>query len=410
MTGVRAGLLLIVIGAALAAPGLVAVGTLIGVAWMLGRLWSRYGLRQLTYERHLTARRAAVGEEIGLELVVRNRKLLPVPWLQVDDLVSQGAVVAGRPLLPADRPGFQVVRTTWTLGWFQRVTRRFQISADERGVYDFLAVQMQVADVFSQSSAFEERALPERYRVVPRSVPARATESLSQVPGSARSRLGLFEDPTLFAGVRPYQAGDAIRRIHWKATGRLGKPVSRRFDPGHERELVIALDAQTVPGPFWVMQYEEELIEGLCIAALSLARSLIGAGVACGLAGQWLLDTPRTHGLPGSQRNSHAGRAHRRRAGGPEPMAGPALLAPDRRSRTPPAGDDACRCRHRARPAARFCPPCNGSGRRVARLACWHSGRTAPAPPNTHGRLAFRRSVVQLTPDWRTADALTLVG
>ena len=99
---------------------------------------------------------------------------------------------------------------------------------------------------------------------------------MSALPGSAQVLRGLFEDPALFAGVRPYQPGDALRRIHWKASARVGRPVSRRYDPVHERDVVIALDAQTVPGQFWIMQYDDDLVESLCVAAMSLARSFIG--------------------------------------------------------------------------------------------------------------------------------------
>ena len=409
MRGAAAGALLVVLGAALRAPGLIAVGTLIGVAWVLGRLWSRYGLRRLTYERRLGSVRAAVGEEIGLELVVRNLKALPVPWLQVDDLVSEGAVVAGRQSLPSEQPGVEIIRTTWTLGWFQRVTRRLTITADRRGVYDFRAVQLQVADVFSRSSALEERPLPLRYRVVPRAVPAHATRPLSQVPGSARAPHGLFEEPTLFAGVRPYQAGDPLRRIHWKASGRLGRPVSRRFDPGHERELVIALDAQTVPGPFWVMQYDEELIEGLCTATLSLARSLIGAGVGCGLAANgYSLHPGRTIYLAPSGSPVQVARIADELASLSRWARLPfSSLVGDLGRRLPPSTRVVAISAQDPRDVLPVLRRLGASGRAVGLLAYGPDGEVAAQRARAQGISA---GVALLSPDWRTADALTLVG
>jgi uncharacterized protein (DUF58 family) len=279
-----AGVALLVVGGLLPAPALIVVGAIVELVWLLRSMWTRFGLRGLSYERRLDTPRAAVGEEISLELVVRNRKVLPVPWLAVEDLVTRGSTIVGRTLEPSAIPGVAVLRTTWTLGWFQRVTRRLRIAADRRGVYDFRSVQLLVADLFSRDTLVAERELPLRYWVVPRSVPVRGAAHLSDVPGSARRPRGLFEEPTLYAGVRPYRSGDPLRRIHWKATARLHRPVSRRYDPGHDRETVIALDAQTVDGPFWLMRYQDDVVEGIYSAALSLARSLIVNGAACGLA------------------------------------------------------------------------------------------------------------------------------
>ena len=119
--------------------------------------------------------------------------------------------------------------------------------------------------------------------------------------GSAKATHGLYEDPSLFAGVRPYQAGDPMRRIHWKATARLGVPMSRRYDPAREPDVLIAVDMQTRPGDWWLLNWDDDLVEGLCVAALSFARSFIGDGIAVGLAINAYSDRPqRTVYLPPS--------------------------------------------------------------------------------------------------------------
>jgi hypothetical protein len=53
--------------------------------------------------------------------------------------------------------------------------------------------------------------------------------------GEIRLAHRLFEDPTRMAGVRPYQQGDPLNRIHWRATARTGaiaKPHLRKFVRG----------------------------------------------------------------------------------------------------------------------------------------------------------------------------------
>lgn len=81
MLGPVLGLLLAAIGALLGTPGLVVVGVLLSMVGVLRTLWSQRGLERVSYERRLGSERAMWGEKIGLEVTVRNRKLLPVPSL-----------------------------------------------------------------------------------------------------------------------------------------------------------------------------------------------------------------------------------------------------------------------------------------------------------------------------------------
>lgn len=409
MIGAGAGLILIVAGAVIGAPGLIAVGVIVELAWLLRSVWARFGLRGVTYERRLGATRATVGEEIDLELTVRNRKVLPLPWLEVEDLVTGDARVAGRRLDPAEQPGFAILRTTWTLGWYQRVTRQLRIVAERRGVYDFGTVRLRVADLFAPDTVSTESASPLRYRVVPRSVPVRATAPLSETLGTARVPRGLFEDPALFAGIRPYQPGDPLRRVHWKQTARLGRPVSKRFDPAQERDAVIVLDAQTISGAYWVMHYDDEIVEALCVAAMSLARSLIGAGVACGLAvnaysgqaGRWVYVAPSASPKQVERIADQLAEISRWAS---LPFA--SLLDQVGR-RIPPSTSIFALSGRDGEDFAYVLQRLGMSGRQV-RLAAL--GRHSADAVIRARAMGLRASVVRLEPNWRSADALELVG
>ena len=290
--GAAIALVVIAAGALLGAGGLLFAGLLMGLVLALRSVWSRYGLRSLEYERHLSADRVPWGERIDLDLVVRNGKPLPLPWLQIEDTVTHGAEIVGRSLSPSTQQGFDVLRQTWSIGWFERVTRRLQIVGTRRGAYRFTSAELRVADLFANTDRREERTLATSYRVVPRIVPVRSGLANSQL-GTAKATHGLYEDPSLFAGVRPYQAGDPMRRIHWKATARLGVPMSRRYDPAREPDVLIAVDMQTRPGDWWLLNWDDDLVEGLCVAALSFARSFIGDGIAVGLAVNAFSDRPQ---------------------------------------------------------------------------------------------------------------------
>lgn len=278
------GLLLVAIGAVAGAPAILVVGLLLAVVGALRGAWAQRGLVAMTYERRLSTRLATWGDEITLRLTVRNRKLLPVAWLRVDDYVSEDAMIRERPLIRTDRPGLAVLRNTWTLGPYERVERTLHVVADRRGQFTFGPVRFQVADLLAAESSSEDRALPDRYLVVPRSVPMSGDASRMVELRHHAVTHGATEDPALYAGLRPYEHGDPMKRVHWRAAARTGTLRSKRYDPSRDRDAVIALDIQTVPGPHWLMAYDEDLAESLCVVALSVARDMLGAGGACGLA------------------------------------------------------------------------------------------------------------------------------
>jgi len=278
------GIGLVLLGAVAGAPPLVLVGVLVTLIALPRGLWTRYGLRSVDYERRLATDRAVFGDEFGLDVVVWNRKLLPLPWLRADDFVPEELVLRERSLVRSDRPGLSLLDNTWSLAWFERVVRHLHVVANRRGVFRMSAVRLRVADPFARDTAEEERSLPAVFVVRPRTLPVRERLADRSTLGERLAPTSLFRDPALFAGVRPYQPGDPLRQVHWKATAHTGRTVVKRFDPSRQRELLLAVDVQTVDGPHWLMAYDEDLLEGLCVAAASIARRTLAGGAGCGLA------------------------------------------------------------------------------------------------------------------------------
>ena len=249
------------------------------------RLWTRYGLQDLAYDRRLGTGRAVVGDTVDLEVAVWNRKALPLPWVAVDDLVTDGIEVRER-ILELDDEALQrrSLHNTWALGWYERVVRHFHLEARHRGVFEFGPVRLHIRDLVGRHAVTEERELPDRLVVAPRTAAVRDAGRARAPIGERRARHSLVHDPALFGGVRPFQPGDPLRRIHWRATARLGRLVSRRWEPARSRQVILVLDVRTVEGPDWAMDWDEDAFEGLCVAAASLARRLLDGGAAVGLA------------------------------------------------------------------------------------------------------------------------------
>ena len=284
MTSVAfAAILLLLLGTFLDVPVAVILSIVVLMVEIVRQVWTRFGLTGVTYRRRLERDRIAWGEEIPVTIEVWNRKRLPLAWLRADDAATPGVVVRERELA-VGRTGENVMRNAWTLAPFERVTRQFHVGAERRGVYELGPVELSVGDIFARQAALEERQDVDRFLVRPRTVPATALQRRDTLGGADRARFGLTEDPSRFAGIRDYAPGDPLRRIHPRASARLGRPVVKRFEPSRDREVLIALDVQTTAGPAWETAVNVEEVESLFVVAASLARSLALERAAFGLA------------------------------------------------------------------------------------------------------------------------------
>ena len=287
-------LALVVIGAVTNATGLVLLGVLAGLQHGISSIWSRHGLDRVSYERQLGSDRAVWDDLVEISVTIENRKVLPLAWVRADDQVTGDAELGQGVLVPSERSGFWLLQNTWTLAPFERIRRITHVRADRRGRWRFDVVRLSVADIFGWGASEREERHDATLLVRPRTVPVRTATGAIVPEGSRRARVGLLEDPALFAGVRPFRLGDARRRIHQRATARVGRPMSKQFEPATTRTVLIALDMQTSEGPYWVLRYDEDLVETLAVVAGSLARRLLSDGAACGITVNGWTYTPST--------------------------------------------------------------------------------------------------------------------
>ena len=226
----------------------------------------------------------AWGEATGLLIEVWNRSRLPISWLRVDESVSQDVVVRGRDLLAGDLSDL-TLRNTWSLGPRQLVRRRLEIGASRRGVYEIGPTAITAGDLFALPVADGIWPAVDRFVVWPRLVPAGSTERRDRWGGIDRARTGLSEDPSRFAGIRAYAPGDPVRRIHARASARLGFPMTKRFEPSRDRDLLLVVDLQSPTSRFdsWDLD-DDEPAEALIVIAASIVRSLGERHAAFGVA------------------------------------------------------------------------------------------------------------------------------
>jgi uncharacterized protein (DUF58 family) len=83
------------------------------------------------------------------------------------------------------------------------------------------------------------------------------------------------------SSIRDYTPGDALKRIHWKASARVGRLQTKVFENTTSPDMAIFLDVRTVKHPFW--GEITQLLETGVIAAASIANNALDSGYRVGL-------------------------------------------------------------------------------------------------------------------------------
>jgi len=266
------------------APGVLLVAVLTIGYGSLTTVWTRYGMLRVEYSRRLGTDRAVAGDSVPLDITIWNRKRLPLPWVTAEDRLGERLNVRERPQMQVDdyQQGMLLLRNDWALQWYERVVRHFHLDDLRRGSYRFGPVQLRVRDILGRLAGEERLDLSDTLVVTPAMAAVRQAEHEMSPLGERRARHSLTVDPAQFAGVRPFQPGDSLRLVHWRATARLGSAVSRRLEPARGRTVMLVVDVQTVDGP--VLTWDEDAFESLTVVAASLARRLLADGASLGMA------------------------------------------------------------------------------------------------------------------------------
>jgi len=245
-------------------------------------LWERYSLRRIEFRRQLSTRRAFFGEEVVLELDIANRKPLPLPWLEIEEEMPEDITLLTGTASQSHKVSRVYLTNLFSLGWYHRVRRRYRLRCDQRGYFTFGPTQIRSGDLFGFSRQQMDIETEDHLIVYPRVLPVVQPGIPSKQPqGNIRIKRFIFQDPVLTRGVREYQFGDSLKRIHWKTSARLGRLQTKVFEPTTSVDMGIFLDVRTVPFPGWgsVTQLQELGV----IAAASIANHAMKSGYRVGL-------------------------------------------------------------------------------------------------------------------------------
>lgn len=172
----------------------------------------------------------SVGRPNVVTIVVRNKSARALRGTVADDPVGD-ALVEGLPASIAIPP-------------HGAASVRYEITPTRRGPRDLGAVTFRYASPLGLVARQERAELAARVDVFPDVHAARALELLRR-QGRQDARLGSLRvrgGDTEFERLRPYQRGDEVRHVDWRASARRDDVTVRQYQAESNQNVVFALD------------------------------------------------------------------------------------------------------------------------------------------------------------------------
>ena len=268
-----------------------AMYALLGIL-LLNRFFTRQWTEKITVQRHAAGEVFELGASCEFTLTVTNQGALPVPWLLLEDALATDALAESPRRLEVAGARLKLVR----LARNESTTLAYQVTFRQRGYYQFGPLLLETGDVFGLHRRFQVAGEPAFALVLPKVLPVQGYNLASRRPfGAIRVTHRLFEDPTRLAGVRPYQPGDPLNRVHWRATARSGALHSRVFETSRITGATFLLDfhATSFAGAHGRLSGELAITT---VASLANAVFITGQQIGCLTNGRDAADRIREEG------------------------------------------------------------------------------------------------------------------
>ncbi len=200
---------------------------LVGLARLSSWLW----LVGLDAERRVSAQTIQQGETVDVEVRVTNRRGWPIPWIFVEDLYPGFCHRAG------DNTRLAVLMPGRSLRMSYRLT------IPKRGYHRIGPVVLESGDLFGLRRRFRTGERQDYVSVLPTIAYIETFNFAARRPqGPVKVSHRIYEDPSRLAGLREYEVGDPLNRIHWKTTARTGELFTKTYEPSAVSGGTMILD------------------------------------------------------------------------------------------------------------------------------------------------------------------------
>jgi uncharacterized protein (DUF58 family) len=240
-------------------------------------LYARFWDANLTMRLSFSAPRAFEGERLALAEELSNAKLLPLPWVNAKFQISRNLVFRGG--ANSKVSDFYYQNDVFSIGMYQRVTRRHEFICRRRGYYRIRGMDLGSSNILITSKFVKRVPCGAELVVYPRPVSRPEIGMVyRQIHGDVETRRFINPDPFVFRGVREYTPADDFKLINFRASAQAGTLMANSHGAATALEVVVLLNVE----PYSFMPDPEVLEEGIRLAA-SIAGHFSELGFPAGL-------------------------------------------------------------------------------------------------------------------------------
>jgi len=193
-------------------------------------LWTFFIARSLRVERNSDARRGSVGDVFKERFDINNRSRLPALWVEV------------RNATPISTSGSRLLTN---LRGRQKQTYAARMWLTRRGSFPLGPTIVTVSDPLGLFRIQKSISALKSVTVLPMIFPIESFLSPpGLLPGGQVTRRKSTDITPHASGVREYNSGDPMKRIHWPTSVRRGQLMVKEFDQDPQAEVWLFLDAQ----------------------------------------------------------------------------------------------------------------------------------------------------------------------
>ena len=245
---------------------------ILAIAKLVTTRWSN----NIAVVKTISATRANIGDVVKVSFEIANQDSWPITWMLVEDIIPPHAVGI-KPSL--EITGDQMAVLKFSGG--QKHQLNYEMACCRRGYFQIGPTLIETGDMFGFNRRFKIVSEPKFLMVYPKVIPLGGYDISSRRPiGEVVMTNRLFEDPTRIAGVRDYQAGDPLNRIHWKKSASTGQLQSKIYEPSSLAGATIVIDFHS---DSFDKKHEPVRSELAITAAASIASALVEMGQQVGM-------------------------------------------------------------------------------------------------------------------------------
>jgi uncharacterized protein (DUF58 family) len=220
-------------------------GGLLAVSFAMSRL----SLRGVQLRRQRLTNRAQVGHLFQERITVSCSSRIPNLWLDVRDLSRlpgyRATALTGLGLLgPSDLLGHNASAVFAALHQGEQRDYIVRTVCTQRGRYGLGPTELRGGDPFGLFPRIEVVPVKQHVVVLPAVVPIHSFPIPSgRLPGGEALRRRTHQITPNASGVRDYEPGDSLKRIHWRSTAKRDRLIVKEFEFDPLADVWLLIDA-----------------------------------------------------------------------------------------------------------------------------------------------------------------------